>query len=129
MAKHGTFAWNELMTRDLAGAKEFYGTLLGWTSRDMEMGESGSYTIFRQDDEDVAGMMAMQGPELAGVPPHWLPYISVDDVDAAALRTAALGGEIKHGPTDVPGVGRFCVIADPSGAVVALMTPAVQDEA
>lgn len=66
----------------------------------------------------------MDGPQFEGVPPHWMTYIAVDDVDVALERTTANGGEIRAPAFDVPGVGRIGVISDPSGAVVSLMTPA-----
>ncbi|MCR5879018.1 VOC family protein [Phenylobacterium sp. J367] len=63
-----------------------------------------------------------------GVPPNWTSYVAVDDVDAAAAKATTLGGEVQVPPTDIPGIGRFAVIADPTGAVIAIMTPAPMDE-
>jgi len=67
-----------------------------------------------------AGLMKALDPK---VPPMWLPYISVADVDAAAKRVARLGGKVHAEPSDIPGIGRFAVFADPSGATFAVMTP------
>jgi len=122
MNEHGTFGWNELMTPDAGTARRFFTELLGWTAQEVDMGPEGSYTVFRKGEKTVAGMMRMEGPRWEGIPPHWLGYITVEDVDAAARRAEALGGKIHHPPTDVPNVGRFCVIADPTGAVVALIS-------
>ena len=58
-----------------------------------------------------------------GVPPHWLPYVSVVDADATIARAKKAGATIQFGPEDIPGVGRFGVVQDPTGAVLAAMKP------
>jgi hypothetical protein len=122
MFAHGTFCWNELVTPDRDAAARFFGALLGWRRDDQDM-PTGPYTVFRQGEQMVAGMMDLsQMPE--GVPPHWMSYIAVDDVDAVAARVQDLGGQVHVPPTDIPTVGRFCVIAEPGGAVVSLITMA-----
>ncbi len=118
---HGTFCWNELITRDMAGASKFYTELLGWKAVDSGM-PGMDYTMLKAGDKDAGGMMTMP-PDVPGeVPAHWMAYIAVDDVDAAAKKAAELGGEVFHGPEDIPNVGRFCIIKDPTGAVVSLIT-------
>lgn len=120
MPDPGTFCWNELVTPDRNASAAFFSELLGWRREDQEI-PSGLYTIFWHGETMAAGMMDMtQMPE--GVPPHWMSYIAVADVDAVAARVAALGGQVHVPPTDIPNVGRFCVIADPGGAVVSLIT-------
>jgi hypothetical protein len=57
----------------------------------------------------------------AGVTPHWIGYVGVDDVDAAVDRTRRLGGAVHVPPTDVPNVSRFSVVADPQMATLALV--------
>ncbi len=126
MAQHGTFFWNELVTPDPEAAKTFFAEILGWTSRDVEMPPgpgADTYTIFMAGDKDTAGMFRMAGPVSQGILPHWMAYIAVDDVDAACAKVVGLGGEVKVQPADIPNVGRFCVIADPTGAMVSLITP------
>lgn len=122
-----TFIWNELMTTDADGAKRFFGELLGWQAVDVPVqcpeGPPMTYTLFKEEGRDVGGMMKMDGPMFQGVPPHWMGYIGVPDVDAAAAKVVELGGKICVPPTDIPDIGRFCVITDPAGATVALMTP------
>ncbi len=114
------FVWNELLTRDAKSAQAFYTGLLGWSAREERMGP-GAYYMFQAGGHDVGGLVPITGPEWQGVPAQWLPYIRVDDVDAAAARALALGGTIRIPPTSEPGVGRFCLIADPTGAPVALI--------
>lgn len=120
---HGRFIWYELMTPDTAGARDFYGKVVGWQGQEMSMPD-GTYTVLQADGDGVAGMMALT-PEAKsqGVPPNWTGYVAVDDVDAAATKAASLGGSVLRPPQDIPGVGRFAIIADPGGAVLAIMTP------
>ena len=117
----GTFCWTELMTRDIAAAKKFYADLIGWRMVDENFGGC-PYTMFfpRGAKQAVGGMMQMSGPQFEGLPPHWMPYILVADVDERAMRCTQLGGKIKVPPTDIPNIGRFCVIEDPTGAVISL---------
>lgn len=119
----GVFLWDELLTDDVEGAKRFYGEVLGWTSGDMEMGEGGTYTMFRRAGQiDSAGCMAT--PEGVPVPAVWLTYVNTSDLDATVARVAGLGGEVQTGPMDIPDIGRFAVITDPTGAAVGLFEPA-----
>jgi predicted enzyme related to lactoylglutathione lyase len=115
-----TFCWHELMTRDVPAAREFYTELLGWTTEEMDMGEMGKYTLFKKGEEQIGGMMAMPDEVPQEVPPHWMTYIAVDDIDALANRVNELGGMIHVPPTDIPNIGRFCVIQDPTGGVISL---------
>jgi predicted enzyme related to lactoylglutathione lyase len=113
----GTFCWNELLTGDVPGARDFYAKLLGWESQDVDMGASGTYTLFKRAGHDVAGMM--KNPQ-AGAPAHWLSYVAVQDVDRDVDRARGMGAKVFHGPADIPGIGRFAVLQDPTGAVFAL---------
>jgi uncharacterized protein len=118
----GTFLWDELMTTDVEGAKSFYGEIFGWTASDMDMGEGRTYTMFRRaGDVDVGGCMA-RPPEVEA-PPHWLTYLATDDVDASTAKAQELGASVYREPSDIPEVGRFAVLADPTGAVFALFKP------
>ena len=120
-AATGTFCWNELLTKDAPKAAKFYTKLLGWTTREMDMGPGGTYTIFVQDGKDVAGCYTAKEPE---VPNAWMSYIAVADVDKSTKKAQELGAELCHGPTDIPDIGRFSVITDPTGATIALFTHA-----
>lgn len=112
-----TFVWREYMAKDVAGSKKFYGDLFGWTYQEMDMGQGHAYHIIQAGNVGVGGLMAAPGPE---VPAHWLGYVSVQDVDVKAKAVQAAGGKVLFGPQDIPGYGRFAVIADPQGAVTAL---------
>ncbi|MBU0983470.1 MAG: VOC family protein [candidate division Zixibacteria bacterium] len=119
--KTGHFCWNELMTRDVDAAKTFYSGLLGWVGTDMPMGDAGHYTVFKKDGKDIGGMMAI-AEEWGDVPPHWMAYITVENVDESAKKATELGARIIVPPMDIPTVGRFCTITDPTGAAVSLIT-------
>ncbi len=116
--KAGTFCWNELITADTAAARKFYAELVGWEANEMNMGET-TYTVFKSGDKDVGGMMAIS-KEMGDVPPHWMAYIVVEDVDASAKKAEELGGKVVCPPTDIPDTGRFATIIDPTGAAVSL---------
>jgi predicted enzyme related to lactoylglutathione lyase len=120
MYKQGVFSWAELATPDVEGAKSFYTGLLGWTT-ELAPVEGMTYTLVKAGDEQVGGIMGVQcaGGE---VPPHWGIYITVDDVDATALKAGELGGKVLMPPTDIPNVGRFSVIQDPQGVVFSVIT-------
>ena len=114
----GRFVWHELHTSDRAKAQKFYGTLLPWENKDVDMGPTEKYGLVLMNGKDFAGITKSKAP--AGVPSHWLSYLGVDDVDAYTKKAKELGGSVKMEPMDIPNVGRFSVVADPQGAVFAL---------
>jgi predicted enzyme related to lactoylglutathione lyase len=118
---HGRFVWYELMTTDMEAAKAFYASVVGWSARDAAM-PGVAYSVFTAGDAPVAGLLKL--PDQArkmGVAPHWIGYVGVGDVDAAATRAGQLGGAVHIPPADVPNISRFSVIADPQKAVLALI--------
>ena len=118
-----SFVWNELATPDVQKCRDFYTKLLGWTVRESPMGPDFTYYLWQADGKDVGGMYQTGGPNTEGVPPHWMSYIGVADVDASAARVAELGGTVVSPPMDIPETGRFCMVRDPGGAMIALFTP------
>ena len=118
--KHGAFGWNELMTTDVNGARRFYTSLFNWHTEPVPM-EGMEYVTIKVDGDGVGGIMSMT-PDTAGMPPFWTVYVTVNDVDAVARNVERLGGVLLRPPTDIPGVGRFCVIQDPQGATLCAMT-------
>ncbi len=110
------FVWYELMTSDAIAAAAFYRSVVGWETKDAGM-PGGDYTLLLAQGADVGGLMALPAEACAmGVPPCWTGYVSVDDVDAGVARVTAAGGKLLREPQDIPGVGRFAVVADPYGA-------------
>ena len=116
------FAWNELLTPDVEGAKRFYGELLGWTFDAMPMGKDGTYWVATAEEQPRAGLMAVEGAG-PGTPPQWFAYIAVDDVDGRCEALSQAGGVILRPPWDIPNVGRIAVVMDPQKVAFGLMTP------
>lgn len=121
---HGDVHWTELMTRDPAAARGFYEKTVGWRFVENPMGPDLPYLVAMRGETAVAGVFDMNGPEFDGMPAHWMTYIAVDDVDAACVAAQAAGGTVTRPAFDVPRVGRIAMVADSTGAVVGLMTPA-----
>ncbi|MBU8540677.1 VOC family protein [Falsiroseomonas tokyonensis] len=112
---HGSFIWYELLTTDPAAAARFYGSLLGWTEAPHGGPDGGpvpGYSILSHGGQAIGGLM--QAPE--GVPPVWLGYVAVEDVDAAVADIQAAGGAVQMPARDIGGVGRIAMVADPRGA-------------
>ena len=114
------FVWYELMTTDPAAARAFYTKVVGWQAADSGM-PGMDYTLLSAGPHQVGGLMALP-PEAcaAGVPPNWSGYLAVDDVDAQAVAVQQAGGRVLRPAADIPGVGRFAVVADPAGAAFCL---------
>jgi predicted enzyme related to lactoylglutathione lyase len=113
------------MTRDVEGAKAFYGETVGWQFDAMPMAE-GTYWVCKDGDKAVGGIFDMSPPEFANIPPHWFAYLAVDDVAARTAKATAVGGELMRPLFDVPGVGRIAILKDPTGAVLGWITPTPQ---
>ncbi len=122
-ASQGRFFWNELLTTDTKTAVGFYTRLLGYEHKEMEMGPAGTYHVLEKDGVPRAGAMKLRD---AGVAPSWLPYVAVDDCDAAVARAQRHGGKVLVPAEEIPGVGRFAVLADPTGATIAVIKPALK---
>lgn len=119
---HGAICWTELATRDAEAAKKFYSELLGW-KLETSQAAGMNYTEIVVGDKHVGGIYQLDEAceEQANAPSRWMSYVAVDDVDAAARRTEELGGKVVMQPMDIPNVGRFCIINDPTGATISLI--------
>ena len=111
----GTFAWNELATSDVAGSKEFYSKLFGWTAEDIP---GMDYTMFNVGEQSVGGMVDKSAH--CDGPPLWVSYIHVADVRASLAKAVELGGKEMMGVTEVPEMGSFAMLEDPQGGKFAL---------
>ena len=118
----GTFCWAELGTNDEAGARSFYAELFDWQTEISPMGAGmGDYTTLRKRGKDVGGLYKLFPEQVEqGVPPNWLPYVSVASAEAAAARAAELGGTVLSPAIDVLDIGRLAVLQDPVGATLAV---------
>jgi uncharacterized protein len=116
----GTFVWYELMTTEAAAATAFYKSVIGWNAQDAGYPDF-RYTLLSAGDMQVAGLMTLPQDALdAGARPGWVGYVAVDDVDEDTARCMKAGGMVHRAPADIPGVGRFAIVADPQGAVIVL---------
>ncbi|MCH8619273.1 VOC family protein [Undibacterium sp. TS12] len=112
----GAFCWVELATNDQNATKRFYGELFGWTANDQDMGPEGVYTIFQLKENDAAAAYTLHPERQAGIPPHWMIYISTRDADTTVKQSVELGGEVILPAFDVYDLGRMAVLKDPAGA-------------
>src|ERR1700690_3653007 len=117
---HGTFFWNELMTRDAEKAKKFYADTLGWTYEAMPM-ENGNYWVAKAGGQTAGGIFPLTSPQFDGVPESWMAYLAVDDVDARVKKAQGAGAKLMRPMFDVPGVGRIAVLREPGGAGIGWM--------
>ena len=113
----GRVGWHELLAADWQKALAFYGALFGWQPADADVGELGTYQQFSAGGETIGGMLTKPATIPAA---FWLYYFNVADLDAAAQRVEAGGGEIFAGPFEVPGGSWIVQCTDPQGAMFAL---------
>jgi uncharacterized protein len=122
---HGRFHWNELMTRNVEGAKKFYADTLGWSFDGMPTpGGGDTYWLATMGGEPVGGMFDISGADYKNVPESWMSYIAVDDVDARVKKALAAGAKLMKPIFDIPGVGRIAILMEPGGAGIGWITPA-----
>ena len=118
-----TLCWAELDTTDMGSAEKFYTGLFGWgVKRGGEAANETAYTEWQRGGSSIGGMMTIP-KEWGPVPPNWLVYFMVSDVDATTKKAGELGGHAIVPPTDLPKTGRFSVIGDPQGATFAVFKP------
>lgn len=114
------FVYAQLQTSDPERAKEFYRSLFDWVMIEDPPGPGPSYTEVLADGDRIAGIM--QAP--AGGSPQWMPYISVDNVDAATAKAQGLGATVAVAPMDIPQKGcRISMLIDPTGVAFSLRAP------
>lgn len=109
------FVHLELTTPDTSAAKAFYSAMFGWTFHDMTMEDGNIYSSFRPDSGPGGGIFTMPG-----VPTDWLPYIGVDDIHAATQKAVSLGAKVMKDSVEVPTMGWFSILLDPTGACIAI---------
>jgi predicted enzyme related to lactoylglutathione lyase len=120
--KPGTIAWHDLTVGDAGPLREFYSHVVGWRSEAVDMGGYEDWCMVTPTSgETVAGVCHARGTN-ASLPPQWLMYVIVADVESSARTCVELGGTVLVPVRGLMG-GRFCVIQDPAGAVLALFQP------
>lgn len=112
----GKFVWNDLLTNDVATARDFYGQLFGWTFTQL-----GRYTVVQSEGRNIGGMVELkENPEKPSAA-RWLSTLSVDDVDAAVAVVKEEGGTVNEGPLELLNRGRGALVRDPHGAQLLLL--------
>lgn len=119
----GTIAGLDLTVNDAPGIRDFYASVVGWRPEPVDMGEYADFAMTSPATGDwIAGVCHARG-ENADLPPQWLVYITVDDLDESLRRCREGGGSVLTAVKGSGAGGRYCVIRDPAGAVLALMEP------
>jgi predicted enzyme related to lactoylglutathione lyase len=111
------FVHVELNSTDPVKSREFYGKLFDWKMTDMPMPEIGTYTLIDVGEGTGGGMLKQMMPD---APSAWMAYVNVSDVKAATQKAKALGATICKDVTEVPNMGSFSIITDPTGAMLGL---------
>lgn len=114
----GKFVWHDLVTRDPAAARRFYGALLDWEYQDTTR-NGKPYAVAQVEGRPVAGIVAH--PDPTDEPALWLSYLSVPNVDQAVEQVTAAGGKTLYAPRDLADIARVAVVADPQGAALGLV--------
>jgi predicted enzyme related to lactoylglutathione lyase len=117
----GTISWQDLTVEDAESIRDFYASVTGWSPEPVSMGSYSDFVMNDADGAGAAGICHARGAN-ASLPPAWLIYITVDDLDHSMAECTRLGGSIVAAPRGYGG-GRYCVIKDPAGAVCALYQP------
>ena len=119
----GTIGWTDLTVPDADRVRDFYRSVVGWTAEGHDMGDYQDWVMKDADGAAVAGVCHAKGPN-ASLPPVWLVYVNVDDLEASLAQVEEQGGRIVAPLRSMGGHGRMAVVADPAGAVLALFEPA-----
>ncbi|QQS36314.1 MAG: VOC family protein [Ignavibacteriales bacterium] len=116
----GSVTWNDLTVENAEEVREFYSKVVGWKYEEVKMGNYSDFSMLTPSEgKAVAGICHARGVN-AGLPPQWLIYITVDDIEKSIKNCIELGGSLIAGPKNMGEQGRYCVIKDPAGAVAAL---------
>ncbi len=119
----GTLAWTDLTVKDAEAVIAFYKAVVGWQSSPVNMGDYDDYAMLPPDSKHAAvGICHARGAN-ADLPPQWLIYVIVADLNESLARCVELGGKILIGPKSMGEKTRYCVIQDPAGAIMALYAP------
>ena len=117
----GAVVWRDLTIENADKMRDFYREVVGWKSEGCQMDGYEDYNMtVPRTGEAVAGICHARGAN-SNLPAQWLIYVTVEDVDSSARRAVDLGGQLIDGPRGM-GEHRFCVIKDPTGAVIGLIS-------
>lgn len=121
-APPGAIVWTDLTVADAPGVRDFYQAVVGWRPEPVPMGGYDDYSMLRPGaDDPVAGVCHARGVN-ARLPPRWIVYVAVDNLDRALAEALRRGGKVLDGPRAM-GELRFAAIEDPAGAAIGLIGP------
>jgi predicted enzyme related to lactoylglutathione lyase len=122
LPKHGSFVWTEIASNDADKCQAFYEEIFGWKFKSGDASGGMDYREFSTSGDKPVGGLYQIDPKFFGdnpPPPHYMTYVAVDDVDESAKQAKELGATLIREPMDIPNVGRFCIIQDPTGGMIA----------
>ncbi|AFH50401.1 Lactoylglutathione lyase-like protein [Ignavibacterium album JCM 16511] len=119
----GSITWCDLTVPDATVIKNFYEKVIGWKADPVSMGDYDDFSMIAPESSKIAAGICNAKGINAKLPPQWLIYITVENVDTSAQTCLELGGRVLIEPKTISNYGRFCVIQDPAGAVCALFKP------
>ena len=119
----GSITWIDLTVPNAEEVKDFYSKVVGWKSNPVSMGDYNDFSMIAPESGKVASGICHTKGVNAKLPPQWLVYITVENVDESAEVCKNNGGEIIVEAKNMGNYGRYCVIKDPAGAVCALFQP------
>lgn len=119
----GSITWCDLTVPNAEEVKTFYEKVIGWKADPVSMGDYDDYSMIVPESNKIAAGICNAKGINAKLPPQWLIYITVENVDTSAQICLELGGRVLVEPKTISNYGRFCVIQDPAGAVCALFKP------
>jgi predicted enzyme related to lactoylglutathione lyase len=116
----GSVTWNDLTVPNAETVRDFYSGVVGWKYESVDMGDYSDFSMISPGDgKPVAGICHSKGVN-ASLPPQWLIYITVENIEASIKNCINFGGEVILGPKQMGEQGKYCVIKDPAGAVASL---------
>ena len=125
----GSIGWIDITVPNAESLRDFYQNVTGWAPSTVDMGGYNDFCMHPSPGgEPVAGICHARGPN-AAMPPQWIIYITVDDLDESIRRCRELGGRLRVPVRPMGATGRYCVIEDPAGAVAALFEPITMEAA
>ena len=122
---NGRVVWHDCMTTDIDKSVEFYSKMFGWQIKDVDMGGGAPYKMIHAGEAGIGGFVKVDPDD--AMPTRWVAYVATDDIDAACMRATTGGGKIAVPPQEIPNVGKFAMIVDPQGAVIAPYQSATGD--
>ncbi len=120
----GSVTWFDLTVPEAHTIRDFYSHVIGWKSQPVPMEDYEDYSMNAPESGDpMAGVCYARGSN-AHLPPLWMIYVNVEDIETSVSRCLALGGKLIGEIRSMGNMGRYCAIQDPAGAVLSLFEPA-----